>query len=233
MDHDTIRAGVGGNRRGRYGRRDGRRRPGSAGLPLRRQGRPRRLFRSWPAVGCEGRPGEAPARQRHRGQHDPDRRAAGTGALPGYVVLVQLRRSLHAGRGIAQSSRGPVHNGERRKPGGRRTVGQDDRRAARPGTAGRGSHLRQGILREPVEQRARRRRLPEGAAAAPHGSRTRPYDRVGFRRRGRRQPASLAPSTRLRPIPGSSGDRSSPGPPREARWGSEQMRSSQAADSPI
>ena len=48
-----------------------------------------------------------PARQRHRGQRDPDRRAAGAGALPGDAVLVRLRRGLHAGRGAAQPARRP------------------------------------------------------------------------------------------------------------------------------
>ena len=79
---------------------------------------------------------------------------------------------------------------------------------------------------------ARRRRLPEGAAAAPHGSRTRPYDGIGFGRRRRRRCTQRA-ARRQRACALSAAVAAIAarrGPPREARWGSEQMRSSQAAD---
>ena len=185
-------------------RRDRRRGAESAGLPLRRQGRPRRLLGPRPAVGrartssrsaCAATSSRTTSCRSPRSRRRSASRSRSTRSAA--ARSARRRRRLLNRRGVPF----PTVNVE--TPEGAEQLIEDDGRAAGAGAAGRRPDVRQGLHRNAVEQGARRGRLSEGAAAAPHGRR-RPRAPARGDRRSRQRTASRAPSARRRRIRSSS-----------------------------
>ena len=148
------------------GRERARPQQGAAGLPLRRQGRPHRLQRP-PAAGDAK--DVQPKRMGANFIENSELPIAAQQAMERYPVTLYTFACGELARTPRRCStaRRAVHDGQRRGSERCGAAEEPDRRAQRPGAAGRRQADRQGLQRAALDGAARPGGLPEGAGVAP------------------------------------------------------------------